>query len=223
MSEPNTNPGAVPPQPNAEVRADAQPPVTSPSEPSTDEPVLSKRELVEARKEIRESNKLMQQVLSKLNGQPSEPPKPTTQTAAASPRDDVAELRAEMALEKALSANGVTDPKQRARIERMWKAERPTDVGTWLGDVSTEFGFGARAAPPAPSTPTQPVTPPPPPKGRSDTGAPGGSPTTSATQDLNNITAEALRHLPRDERMKVYEQRRAQHSRDHNPWAKPRS
>lgn len=163
--------GAAPAAPAAGAVADATgtPPATS--APRSDEPVLNKQELVDARKEIREAKKSIDAMLTALQQKvqpPSPPAKPEPATADAA-MNELKALREEMRFKDALAEKGISDPKQRKLLTRLYQGERPPDLDSWLSETLGDLGPGHTASPPA-ATPTIAA-----PSAPSDSGPPASS------------------------------------------------
>ena len=73
--------------------------------------------------------------------------------------DPVAELRAEMALKDAVADAGLGQ--YRKRIEKLWRAENPPDVDSWLKATAEEMGWSTGGAPAKPAQIPATETPPP--------------------------------------------------------------
>lgn len=122
-------------------------------------------------KTLREQTQLIASITEKLNtlGAPAaktEPAKPADASALA---QQVADLNRRISIRDALASAGVTDPRVAARVERVAKAENPSDLGSFV----TEFLADFVPAKPAAAAAIVPVAPPAAP---SNTGPPAASP-----------------------------------------------
>jgi len=156
--DPNTPAGADAPKPAGE--ASTTPATTAAA--VSDEPLLNKKEIVELRKETRETRDLVKQFLAKVDGAlPAASPATTSASKSDTPTDDIKALRAEMAFKEAVADIGI--PLTRDQRQKLWKlhqAESPPDVGAWLNETVAAFGMKPGAAT-APTTPAQSATTPP--------------------------------------------------------------
>ncbi len=123
----------------------------------------------------------MRKILEKLDQPAPVAPAPAARPAAAATPttadavSEVAAMRRELELRDAMDAAGV-DPKNRATVKRLYAAEQPQDLNSWLDGAMKDFGWKAGSAAasipvaPAPvSTAVNPASAP------SNTGPPAGN------------------------------------------------
>lgn len=135
----------------APADASATTATTAPVTTTQDEPVLNKRELVDARKEIREANKSIKDAVAQFTALAQQIQKPAEkkEEKPATADDALAELRelkGMLAFKDALDERGVTDTKQRRVLERLFRAERPSDARQWLDSEMEGIGTIAKPA-----------------------------------------------------------------------------
>lgn len=122
--------------------------------PDGDKLQVSWKEFVELKKTQRDTLAILQQMQDEKKAKAEAKAKPVVPVAA-SPDDAMAEVKRLTSLlefKDALSDSGVTDPKKKAALTRMWKAEAPQDIGAWLVQTVDDLGFKS-----APTTPTAQV------------------------------------------------------------------
>lgn len=159
----------------------------------------SKRDWAQAQKAQRETNTLLTQLLAKM-GAPASPesakPNKASDTPADTSGDAVATLRREIAFKDALSDAGLTlSREQRQKLEKLYAAESPEDVGAWITSTAQVFGFARKGAEMAANgQPKQnPV--------RTDTGSPGAPSTSVLSFNPNQIAPDVFASLPYKERV----------------------
>ena len=167
--EDSAGPGGTPPATPPEGAAPATPPVTPPESevPANPSKADWKSYAVTQRKVL----DALTAIADKLNGPPPAPKEEKTQTpatpaASLKPADEVAQLRAEMALRDALADAGVTNAQHRKALEKMWRQDHPADAGAWVTEQVAILGWAPKTAPAeAPKPIVPPIAP-------SNTGAP---------------------------------------------------
>lgn len=217
-----TDGGATPAQTTQTATPDAggEKPTTPPAEAAQP----SKSEWVDYRKEQRDTQKLLKDVLARLDSKPAEPEKPKAKTAptaddsSADIRAELAEMKARTTFQDALDEVDVPLNKaQRSVIQKLFLADKPPEAAEWLKGTLASLGIDKPAA--APAAVVQAAKPPPPQaQTRSDTGPPGA---THGEVDLSNISREKLQSMTKEQRMELYRQRDVrQGGGNHNPFTK---
>lgn len=144
---------------------------------------------------IRGISQGIQQLVEKLSQQgPSPDGKAPAAKAEPVATGDVAAVKAEFQRElefrDALDAHGV-DPKHRAQLKRLYAAERPQDLESWMSD--TVEAFGMKPKQPAPVKPVVPPTAP------SDTGPPVVASSGELDPNPNKWPSSVLEKMTPDE------------------------
>jgi hypothetical protein len=209
------------------------PPATPPATPADaggaakPEALLNYKEVVELRKETRETRDLLKQLLesgrsSTAPTAPAATTKPETKPEAASGTNDgVAELRARLdasernsALKDAFLEHGITDPDLRDLLKTAASQASPTDVGAIVAKYAAKLK-PAVAPTQSTSEPAKQVVAP----GTSNTGAAGGEARTQIPNDVLAVSKEAWAQLsPADKRARYEADKRAKGG-DFNPFA----
>jgi len=105
----------------------------------------------------------IQALKAELKQQAPKPAAPAPAKAEAAPTDVEAvkaTFNKQLELRDALADAGITDAKQRKAVQKLFDAEGPTDVGTWVNETLDLLGLkraaaaAAQAAKPTPATPT---------------------------------------------------------------------
>lgn len=177
------------------------PTTTAPVTPTTEPAAPSKGDWAGFQKTLREQTQLIASITEKLNalGQPQKPAEPAKPADASALAQQVADLNRRISIRDALAVAGVTDPKVAARLERVAKAENPSDLGSFVAEFIADF-VPAKPAAAAPAAPVAPPTAP------SNTGAPAPTPGPSTGQLPDNPLlwpAEVVKKMPLEEYRKA--------------------
>ena len=164
---------------------------------------------MQTRKDIRELTTVLR-TLWKQNP----PPAPTAPEGAAT---EVQALRRELDFRDSLAEAGVTDPKQRKLLDRLWKAEQPQDVVPWITETLAQLG----KPPTAPAT-VAPTVPPVTPTAPSNTGAPTVTTRSVVPETPSALTPEMIRSMSESDIQAHYAHWRARHAINANPLAAKR-
>lgn len=127
------------------VAADAAPTpapsaVTTPKPADAVEGTISHKEIVGLRKESRELIDLVKKLVA-VQAAPASPTAPPAASSGEDVGDRIrAEFRAEIDFKDQLIEAGVTKS-QRTVLARLWAAEKPADVGTWLDTTMSSLGI----------------------------------------------------------------------------------
>jgi len=127
---------------------------------------------------------------------PAPTPAPSNDVA-----DQLAQLRAEMALKDALSDRGVT--KEKALVMRLWKSEKPADVGVWLDETLRSIKDVVPAAVPS-AVPAAVPAAVPPPLGQSNQGAPVRGANQGAPTKLTAMSEGEVQAMHPNDVMKLF-------------------
>ena len=208
--------GADAPAPTTPTTADAE---AKAKQERSDEPLRNLGEVVELRKEaraaaqgVKELKDLIAPLLGKLQTQSEEKKaekpgdKPNVADAA---MDEVKALRRELALERALLASGIADPKQRKLVELAAKAENPQDIAAFVAEYASTF-------PKLPETIVADSKP----AATTDTGASGKDGRVTFPDDPFLIKTSDWKSMPREERQRRWQGRLNQEGLGGNPWAR---
>ena len=196
---------AAPPEdagaaPAAAAAADAQP------------WALGKDEWVAFRREYRDSIKALGERM-----QPKAQPAPADAGAPAPAAS--ADAMAELALRDAMDDLGLPLTKaQKAHVRRLYRAEKPPQLESWLSDTVAVFGLSTNV-PVTPAAPVAPAGPRPP-----NPGAPGGAaPIEQLPDDPLAIPADVLRGISPEDFAKNHQRLLSQRRMLHVPALRPGS
>lgn len=219
-------PAAPTPTPTADAIVGQLQQINAPqTAPGSDEPLLNKREVVDLRKEMRDAKAAMAATLEAIKAlvpqSKAKPDQPPTATAHPDLVEEVRMMRAENDLREGMLEAGVTDKQARLAIQRLFKAERPQNIGDWLPGAIGVLGF-ARTGSSSPAPATPPATPPQRAAPSSDTGAPAGPRPTVFVVGMNPHEHAALfKSLSREDQAKAMAAWGAT-TPNANPYARPR-
>ena len=127
---------------------------------------------------------------------------------------EISKMRSELAFRDALDAAGVSDTKQRTVLQKMWKADAPADVETWMPEAVDLAGFKKAATVPVTTPVTTPVTIP---TAASNTGAPVSSPSTDLPANPLEWPPAVVEKMITEDFRKALEKHRATSGRG-NPF-----
>ncbi len=151
-------------------------------------------------KQTRENAKLLETLtplvtsLQKALGKTETPAPVKAQDTVATPGDDLA---GKLALRDAMTDLSVKlDRDSRELIDRLWKAEKPTDVGSWLDKTVKQLKLGAQPASAAAPVVEQA-------KPASNTGAPGA--VKAPANSLQGVDGATFTHLSVEEQRSMIE------------------
>lgn len=175
-----------------------------PTTPPAEVAQPSKSEWVDYRKEQRDTQKLLKDVLARLDAKPGEPdkakakPAPTADDPSADIRAELAEMKARTTFQDALDEVDVPLNKaQRSVIQKLFLADKPPEAAGWLKDTLASLGITKAAPVVAQAT----KAPPPQAQTRSDTGPPGA---THGEIDLDRVTKAQLQSMSEADRRALY-------------------
>ena len=165
--------GIVTPPAVADAAASSTTQSTPPVAPSLDEAAApSKRDWAQSKqdqREIKAKLEQMTQLLASLKG--GNAPAPEKAKDSSAPVDTGStNVLAELAFRDAMDEHGITDVTHKKALRRLFSAERPPDVGSWLLDAVETLGITRKAA--AVTEAPKPAAVPP--IASSNTGAPVG-------------------------------------------------
>lgn len=194
---------------------------------SEEQPLRNYKEVVELRKETRENSKRLESLLAKFENFAAGA-KPTKQDAviANAPKGDsdaaalaaeVAALRAEKAFEEAISDKGISDRGQIKMLKRLFKSERPSDVGAWLDDADIKNVFvKSSATDVATDSGARPIAP-------SNTGAPAATGGTELPSHPGQLSQSVIDAMTPEQARDYYEKwRRKANEKNEHPYAHAR-
>jgi hypothetical protein len=201
-----TNQGAAiaPAAPSPAPVADATP---AQSAAASDEPLVSKREIVELRKETRETKKAIDAVidqLKKLVPTPkAAPDSAPTVSPRATPDDATAHRLRVLEFRETLTEAGITDKTQREWLSQQYVATNSDDPSAWLSGAIGALGITKpQTTHPAPGQSPPPVQPSAPPS--SNSGPPAGSRPAYGNQSVLDMDPSVYRALPKEEKDKLH-------------------
>jgi hypothetical protein len=195
--------GAAPAAPQPTPPADAG---ASANAAPSDEGLRNKQEVVEMRKELRSIGKGLSDLIAALGQRtPAQSGEPKPEPAKAKPGEatDVAALQAQVeslarrsALSEALAAHGIKPGSSAADLLAKVSEGRKADEIAGLAEMVAKMA----PAPTQATTPTNPPATTAQPTGRTDTGPPGVSPTTSLPENPNKADPAVLRAMSPEKR-----------------------
>lgn len=200
----------------------------APTADAAAQPLLNYKEVVELRKETRETRDLLKQLLEK-GGRPETAPVAATPAPKDPPKGDelttrfqalegeLATMRRDGALKDAFLEHGITDPDLRDLLKSVASNANPTDVAAIVAKYAGKLKPAAPQSTSTTEAAKQAVTP-----GTTNTGAAGGEARTQIPNDILAVPAETWKQLTPEEQRRRYEADKRDKGGNFNPVAERR-